>query len=124
MAGICVVIRKPPYGSLSAAEGIRHFLGAAGCGTAATAVLVDDGVYLAKDGHHPADSGWTDLSAALRKTVDLAAPGSPVEIRIYAHRPSTQERGINRADLVAGVELIDNDQLADMLATAEGTLIF
>jgi len=124
MDGIYVVIRKAPYGSLAAAEGGRHLLGAAGCGMAATAVLVDDGVYLAKRGQDPAGTGWTNLSEVLQKALDPGRAGASPQVRAYVHRASAQQRGINDVDLVGGMELIDDDQLAAMLVTVEGLLIF
>ena len=124
MDSIYVVIRKAPYGSLAAAEGVRHLLGAAGCGMAATAVLVDDGVYLAKHGQDPAGTGWTNLSEVLQKALDPTGAGSSPQVRAYVHRASAQQRGIDHLDLVGGMELIDDDQLAAMLATVEGLLIF
>lgn len=122
MDSICVVIRKAPYGSLAAAEGVRHLLGAAGCGMAASAVLVDDGVFLAKHGQDSAGSGWVSLSAALQKALDPAGAGSSPQIRV--HRPSLEQRGITHLELVSGVGLIDDEELAAILAAAERLLIF
>ncbi len=124
MGSICIMIRRAPYGSLAAAEGVRHLLGAGGCGISAAALLVDDGVYLAKHGQDSDGTGWISLSGTLQKALDPAGAGVSPQVRVYVHRPSVHQRGLNDLDLIAGMELIDDHQLAALLATADGLLIF
>jgi len=73
MDELCFVIRRTPYGTVAAAEGVRHLIGAAQRGLSACAVLVDDGVYLGKQGHDPGGTGWTGLSGPLGQVVSPAA---------------------------------------------------
>lgn len=77
MNSLCIAIRKGPYGMLSAAEGVRHLIGAAQTGMSACAVLVDDGVYLAKQGQDPGGTAWTSLSAVLEQALSPSTGSSP-----------------------------------------------
>jgi len=124
MHDLCIVIRRPPYGTLGAAEGVRHLIGAAQAGMSVYAVLVDDGVYLAKEGQDPGGTGWTSLSGALGPALGSGATGSSTRARAYVHRPSAESRGLDSLTLVPGVELIDDARLAALLASAETLLIF
>lgn len=58
-----VVLRHAPYGRLDAAEAVRHLNGAVANDLEAAALLLDDGIYLARTGQMPA-AGWRELSAA------------------------------------------------------------
>ncbi len=124
MNGLCVVIRRAPYGTLAAAEGVRHMIGAAQAGMSVYAALVDDGVYLATQGQDPGNAGWTSLSGALGQALGSGTTGSAARPRAYVHRPSAETRGLDHLDLVPGVELIDDAQLAAVLASADALLIF
>ena len=46
---ICMIIREAPYGTIQAAEAARHINGAIAGGLKTTVVLIEDGVYLAKE---------------------------------------------------------------------------
>jgi len=61
----CILIHRPPYGEIHAAEAVRHLNGATAQGLEATAILVRDGVYVARAGHDPGMTGWTALSPVL-----------------------------------------------------------
>src|SRR3989304_4439234 len=66
MNNLCIVIRRAPYGSVSAAEAVRHVIGAVHAGLSVHTVLVDDGVYLVRQDQDPGNTGWPGLSAAPR----------------------------------------------------------
>lgn len=122
MNGLCIVIRRAPYGTLSAAEGVRHLIGAAQAGMSVCAVLVDDGVYLAKQGQDPAGTAWTSLSDSLGQSLGPRMTGSSA--RVYVHRPSAETRGLDHLDVIPGVESIGDAQLAALLASADALLVF
>jgi len=121
---LCIVIRKGPYGSVSAAEAVRHLIGAVHAGLSVHAVLVDDGVYLARQGQDPGDTGWTSLSDALRQPLGSGAAGPSSSACAYVHRPSAETRGLDHLDLGPGVELIDDTQLEAVLTSSDALLIF
>lgn len=124
MNGLCIVIRRAPYGTLSAAEGVRHLMGAAQAELSVHAVLIDDGVHLAKQGQDSGSAGWTNLSDALGQALGSGATDSSARLRAYVHRPSAETRGLDHLDLISGVELIGDAQLAAVLASADALLIF
>ena len=124
MHELCIVIRRAPYGTLAAAEGVRHLIGATDAGVAVCAVLVDDGVYVAKQGQDPDDTGWASLSGALARTLGPRAMGSSAQPQVYIHRASAETRGLDDLDLIPGVESIGDAQLAGLLTSAEALLVF
>jgi tRNA 2-thiouridine synthesizing protein D len=124
MDELCIAIRSAPYGTLSAAEGVRHLLGMTDAGLTAWAVLMDDGVYVAKRGQDPRDSGWTNLSGALQQALGRRPAGPSGPVRVYVHGPSAQIRALDPSDLIPGVELVDDSQLATLLASSDALLVF
>ena len=124
MDNLCIVIRKAPYGTLVAAEGVRHLIGAAQTGMAVCAVLVDDGVYLARQDQDPGDTGWTSLSRALGQLLNTNTASPAPQARVYLHRPSVDTRDLDGRDLLPGTECIDDAQLAAVVTSADGVLVF
>lgn len=118
---ITVLISQAPYGTVHAAEGVRHVNGALTEGFDAVAMLVDDGVWLANQGHHAGQTGFTSLSDAL--TASLQKPDGPVP-RVLVHGPSLDKRGIAPEELIPGVELVDDAGLAKILTTTQFMLRF
>ena len=57
---LCILLRHPPYGQIHAAEAIRH-MGARLEGIETSLVLVDDGVYVARDEQNTGGTNWTPL---------------------------------------------------------------
>src|SRR3990172_6561847 len=108
MNNLCIVIRRAPYGSVSAAEAVRHVIGAVHAGLSVHAVLVDDGVYLVRQDQDPGNTGWTSLSDALRQALGPGATGSSAPVRGYVHRPSAETPGLDQFALVPTVEPIHN----------------
>ncbi len=123
MERVCILIRSGPYGQLQAGEGVRHLIGAVEARLDVSALLVDDGVFVAKHGQNPQESGWTSLSAALRQALAESAHESDRRVAVYVHRPSMEQRGLDLDDLIPGVQIIDDDGLAS-IAGAAGLLIF
>jgi sulfur relay (sulfurtransferase) DsrF/TusC family protein len=124
---VCILVRRAPYGTMKAAEALRHLNGAVANGLEAAAVLVEDGVYLARDGHRAEGAGWTSLSQVLRQALTPKSDrteGPANRIRVYAHRASLERRGFRESALVPGVELISDQELARVVGEAEAFLIF
>jgi len=115
---ISILIRHAPYGRIDAAEAIRHAGGAISEGIRTHVLLVDDGVYVARVGHDPDGTAWTSLIPPLSKAL---ANGT----RVYVHAPSAQVRGLpQNGDLIAGVEFIQDDALAEILATSGAIMVY
>ncbi|MCL4459794.1 MAG: DsrE family protein [Chloroflexi bacterium] len=123
----CVLLRRSPYGTIHAAEAVRHINGGVTYGLKTTAILIDDGVYAAKAGQHSEETGWLSLSEALAQTLKLSTTlpdGTENRARIYAHGPSLMARGLRSADLVPGVQVIDAEETGHLLAQVEAVLIY
>ena len=92
MDTLCILVHRPPYGRIHAAEAIRHLNGASAYGLKVTAILLGDGVYLAKRSQAPGTTGWTDLSSALHDSLGHADAGYP---RLWVDAESLQV-GVSR----------------------------
>jgi len=124
---VCILVRRAPYGTMNAAEALRHLNGAVANGLEATAILIGDGVYLAREDQRAEEAGWTSLSRALRQALTVRrqqAEDSENQARIYVHRASVERRGLQEAALVPGVELLSDQELARLVGEAEAVLIF
>lgn len=114
---LCILVRTGPYGTIHAAEALRHLNGAVASGVKVTTILMGDGIYLGKEGQETETTGWTSLSVALKQTLKDRP-------RVYAHEPSLQERGLSIDELVVGVQTIDDVEMANVLGRSEWLMIF
>lgn len=115
---LCILIRRPPYGQIHSAEAIRHAGGALNEGIPTTIVLIDDGVYLARDGQNVGDTAWTALAPALMKTLAKGA-------RVLLHAPSARTRGLLDGEhFVVGVELVEDAACAQALAESSAVMVY
>ena len=118
---ICILISQAPFGTVHAAEGVRHVNGALSEGFSAVAAFVDDGVWTVRKGQVAGATGFTSLSDAL--TTALSKPVGPVP-RVVVHRPSMEARGVTPEELVPGAELVDDAELARILTSTQFALRF
>ena len=118
---LCILIRRPPYGSILAAEGIRYLIGAAASGLTAGAVLVDDGVWVARAGQNTSVTGWTSVGEALAKVLRVADEPAP---QILADQDSLTRAGLGADDLIPGVRVASPEAVAELVATARHVIIF
>ena len=118
---LCILIRHPPYGSISAAEGIRHLAGALGSDLATIVVLVEDGVWVAKTGQQAGQSGWTSLSEALAGALRPTAGGPLV---VLAEVAALARAGLTAQDLVPGVIPAGPETIARAVAQARHVMLF
>jgi uncharacterized protein involved in oxidation of intracellular sulfur len=117
MRKIAMILRKPPYGDINAAEAVRHAIGAVSGNVSTTLILLDGGVELARKGQDASDTGFTDLADTLRGCVDMG-------IEVFADKLSVMERGMKEEDILDGVKAADESQLAAVLKQADASMIF
>lgn len=117
---LCILVRRTPYGTTHAAEAFRHLAGALNSGLKVTAVLVDNGIYTAKDNQEATAFGWTSLSESL---ISLR-PGRRKDAKVYVHHPSLKSRGLENKKLIEGIELIDDKKLAELLGASHFVMLF
>jgi sulfur relay (sulfurtransferase) DsrF/TusC family protein len=115
---LAILIRRPPYGQIHAAEAIRHLGGALGEALQTNVLLVDDGVYVARAGQDASNTGFTSLVEPLAKSIAKGA-------RVYMHVPSAQARGLlNDPQMLPGVDCIDDDGFARLLSASETVMVY
>ncbi|MDA8079359.1 MAG: DsrE family protein [Nitrospiraceae bacterium] len=117
MEKITMILRKPPYGDINAAEAVRHALGAVSGDMKVSLVLVDGGVLLARKGQDDTGSGFTNLETTL---VDCMEMG----VEVFADNLSLIEQGLKKDDMVDGVEVAGESDIAGILKQAGSTMIF
>jgi len=114
---LCILIRRPPYGQIHAAEAIRHSGGALAEGLATRVVLLDDGVYVAREGQNCGGTGWTVLAPELMKMIAKGA-------QVLVHTPSAHARGLGPEDCIVGLEWIDDVGLTQTLAASDAVMVY
>lgn len=117
MGKVTMILRKPPYGDINAAEAVRHALGAASSDLKVQLILVDGGTLLARKGQDDTVTGFTNLEATLKDCAEMG-------VEIYADRLSLMERSMSIDDLIEGVSVANESDIASMLKEAATTLIF
>lgn len=118
---MCILIHRPPYGGIHAAEAVRHLNGAAAQGVEATAILMGDGVYVARAGQDPGTTGWTALSPALEEALKRTKTGYP---RLLVDEASLRERGVLPASLIPGAAVADEGAIAQALVQARWVMVY
>ena len=116
MDNLLVILRKPPYGVVNAAEAVRHAGGASGSDFKSTLYLIDSGVYTAKKNQDAGSSGFTGLGESLEMLSG--------EMDIYISRDSLKEYKLNEDDLVEGVKVDDGEILRQAIKDAQSIMIF
>ncbi|MEW5817808.1 MAG: DsrE family protein [Spirochaetota bacterium] len=118
---VCMIIRRAPYGTIQAAEALRHINGAISGGQKTVVVLIEDGVYFAKKDQEAQGAGWTSLSAGVRQTMqgrygDL--------VTFYLHDQSAFNRRIDTGDVLEGFKLVNSPEIAEIVGSAKTVMLF
>lgn len=115
---LAIIITRPPFGAIHAAEAIRLANGAVSYGHEVEIILLGDGVYAAKKGQKAEGAGWTSLSPLLEK---LASSG---RAKVLVDNASASARGIGLNDLAVGAELMDSSGISSAIANAGRSTVF
>jgi len=118
---LCILVHRPPYGGIHAAEAVRHLNGAAAQGLEATAILVGDGVYVARTGQDPGATGWTALSPALEEALEGGETGSP---RLLVDEESLRARVVPAESLIPGATVADRSAIAQVISHARWVMVY
>ena len=117
MGDLAILLKRPPYGEISAAEAVRHALGAVSGELGVDLVLLDGGVLLAMKGQDDTGTGFTNLEDALRDCIDMG-------VAVYADDRSLKSRHIAQETIVDGVQVVNNAAIAKLVKAARTTMIF
>ncbi len=122
---ILIVVRKGPYGGFQAAEALRHANGSLSLGFRPIVILVDDGVYLAKEGQNPGQSQWLALSEVFDEIIARGLyenKDNPAEF--YVEKESLLERGLRVDNLIESLDTIDHGKVSELMSIHPLQLIF
>ncbi len=117
MGNVAMILRKPPYGDINAAEAVRHALGGASRDLSVSLILVDGGVLLARMGQDDFGTGFTNLEETLKDCMEMG-------VKIFADNLSLIEQGLREEEIVEGVAVVSESDIAAMLKTADTSMIF
>lgn len=117
---LCVLVDRGPYGSIQAAEALRHALGALGKGWEVVLALTGDAVLTALPGQSPPPGEWTCLGEAV---ADFIRKGNG-HATVLVEGRSLEARGLRAIDLIQGTHPASLDEIARALARCERTLVF
>ncbi len=111
-----ILIRAAPYGMASAGEGFRGIIGVAGMGIETHAVLIDDGVFVAKKGQNPSKIEMQKLEDAYKSLSDFGA-------KLYIHKESAEIRGVSQEETIEA-EWIDTLRLKELINSVDAVVTF
>jgi tRNA 2-thiouridine synthesizing protein C len=113
--------RRAPYGTIYALESLEVVLIGAAFDQDVSLAFVDDGVYQLKKDHKTSVTsgiGVKDFSKTYRALEDY-----DVE-KLYVDKKSMEERGLTTDDLIVSVEVLDDQQMADLMEQQDVILSF
>ncbi len=117
---LCLVLDRGLYGSIEAAEAIRHAGGALGKGREVVLGFVGDGVYTVLAGQSSPGSDWVCLPTAVTELIDKGG----ARARVLVDRISLETRGLSVSDLIARVQPASSGEIAHAMAACDRTLVF
>jgi sulfur relay (sulfurtransferase) DsrF/TusC family protein len=117
MGSICIILRRPPYGSVDASEAIRHSLGGVTEDMSVKLILVDGGVNTAKKGQNTESTEYLNMESGIIDCIDMGA-------EVFADQLSLIEHDLKKEDIVEGVEVANASDIAELLKQADSTMIF
>ncbi len=117
MNSVCIILRKPPYGSVDTAEALRHALGGVTNDLAVSLVLLDAGVHAARRAQDPSGTEYDSISEGISDCIDM-------DVSVYADSDSIKHEGLDGSVLVEGVKIIDSAGVSDLIKGSDQTMVF
>ncbi len=117
MGSIIIILRRPPYGSVDAAEAIRHAMGGVVEEMETRLILVDGGVNAARRGQETASTGYVSLEEGVRDCIDMG-------VTVSADKESLTVIGMEPKDIIDRVTILNGPEIAAILKSADTTMIF
>lgn len=112
------VNRRSPHGTIYAQESLETVLIGAAFDQDVSMVFIDDGVYQLKKEQQPEQVEMKNFSKTYR-----ALEMYDVE-KLYVEKESLQARGLEAADLVVDVEILDRAALKDVMEQQDVVISF
>lgn len=122
---ILIIVRKGPYSGFQAAEALRHANGSLSLGFRPVIVLVDDGVYLAREDQSPGQSQWLSMSETFDEIIARGLyENKEAPAEFYVEEASLHQRGLTPEDLIESLEPVDSGKVAELMRRYPLQLIF
>lgn len=117
METVAMILRRAPYGDINAAEAVRHAMGGVTDELKIILIIVDGGVLLARKGQDETGTGFTNLGAALKDSIEMG-------VEVYVDKFSLKEQHIDTEELIEGVKIANGFEIAGMVKEARTAMIF
>ena len=117
MENICIVLRKPPYGTVIASEAVRHALGGVVEEMQTSLVLLDSGVHSARAGQVTDGTEYQSVGEGIGDCIDMG-------VEVYADKGSLKEQGIEPEDLIEGIKVLGGPEIDGIIRDSTTTMIF
>ena len=117
MESVGIILRRPPYGSVDASEAIRHALGGVTNDMNVKLLLVDGGVQSAQKGQDISGTEYQSIEEGVGDCIDMG-------VEVYVERGSLRDEGMESQELIEGVNVISSSEIAEILSSADATMIF
>jgi tRNA 2-thiouridine synthesizing protein C len=114
---ICIILRRPPYGTVDAAEAVRHALGGVTEEMDTSLVLLDSGVYAARKAQDTAGTEYESIGSGIGDCIDM-------DVKVYADKASLRAENLEETDLMEGVKVINSSEASTIVGEADKVMIF
>ncbi len=114
---ICIILRRPPYGTVDASEAIRHALGGITEDVSVKLLLMDGGVLSAKKGQDNSTTPFSSIEEGIRDCIDMG-------VEVYLDKGSLKDEYTEPEEIIEGVKIINSHEIAEFIKTADLTMIF
>lgn len=117
MGSISIILRKAPYGTVDAAEAIRHALGGATEEMEVYLILLDGGVNAARRGQVVSSTGYLSIGEGIGDCIDM-------DVVVAVDRKSAEAAGLDLQDMIEGVKMLSGLEIATLIKETDTTMIF
>jgi sulfur relay (sulfurtransferase) DsrF/TusC family protein len=117
MGSISIILRRPPYGTVDAAEAIRHALGGITEDMAVRLLLVDGGVHAARKGQEVEDTEYQSIENGISDCIEMG-------VEVVVDKGSMREGGLEAEELIEGVNIANSYEIAEIVKESDTVMIF
>jgi sulfur relay (sulfurtransferase) DsrF/TusC family protein len=117
MGSISIILRRPPYGSIDAAEAIRHALGGITEDMSVKLILVDSGVQAVRKGQDISNTEYLSIEEGIKDCIDMGAA-------VYADKSSMREEHLEAEDMLEGIIIANSSEISEIIGESDTTMIF
>lgn len=117
---LCVLVSRPPYGTIEPAEAIRHARGALAKGWQVVLAFLGESVQALLPGQSPTVREWVSLSEAVTEFMDEGKDRA----RVLAEGEALGALGLSTTDLIQGVLPASLDEIAQTVVASDRALMF